>query len=172
MGNGVIRIIDNEDGFAMGAAILMSAILILAGVLSLWTSNTEVQVVRNEGLMVREFYNAEGGAIDALANYNSGTTNWLTDDFLIDDPEAANNTVVSNDADGQPVATIEARQLLTRRLQVRSLPGVLAGQRLTSTASLGTAHSHLYRPRHGNASAGGRSAARDFKPTVFTAITR
>ena len=104
-----IRIIDNEDGFVLGAAILVSAILILAGVLSLWTSNTEVQVVRNEGLMTREFYNAEGGVIDALVNYNNGSTNWLTDDFMIDDPEAANNTVVSNDANGQPVATIEAR---------------------------------------------------------------
>ena len=109
MGKNIIRIINNEDGFALGAAILVSAILILAGVLSLWTSNTEVQVVRNEGQMVREFYHAEGGVIDALVNYNSGSTNWLTDDFLMADPEAANNTVVSNDADGQPVATIEAR---------------------------------------------------------------
>lgn len=109
MGLKFIRILDNEDGFVLGAAILVSAILILAGVLSLWTSNTEVQVVRNEGLMTREFYNAEGGVIDALVNYNNGSTNWLTDDFMIDDPEAANNTVVSNDAGGQPVATIEAR---------------------------------------------------------------
>jgi hypothetical protein len=68
-----------------------------------------MQVVRNEGLMVREFYNAEGGVIDALVNYNNGSTNWLTDDFMIDEPEDANNTVISNDADGQPVATVEAR---------------------------------------------------------------
>lgn len=53
MGQKSIRIINNEDGFVLGAAILVSAILVLAGVLSLWTSNTEVQVVRNEGLMVR-----------------------------------------------------------------------------------------------------------------------
>ena len=109
MGKQFIRIINNEDGFVLGAAILVSAILILAGVLSLWTSNTEMQVVRNEGLMIREFYNAEGGVIDALVNYNNGATNWLTNDFLMEDPEDASNTVVSNDADGQPVATIEAR---------------------------------------------------------------
>ncbi len=109
MGKKFIRRINNEDGFVLGAAILMSAILILAGVLALWTSNTEVQVVRNEGLMIREFYNADGGVIDALVNYNNGSTHWLTDDFLIDDPEDASNTVVSNDTDGQPVATIEAR---------------------------------------------------------------
>ena len=105
----LLNIINNEDGFALGAAILVSAILILAGVLSMWTSNTEVAVVRNEGQMTREFYHAEGGIIDALVNYNNGTTYWLTDDFLIADPEDANSTVVSNDAGGQPVATIEAR---------------------------------------------------------------
>ena len=105
----MLNILDNEDGFAMGAAILVSAILLLAGVLSLWTSNTEVAVVRNEGLMTREFYHAEGGIIDALVNYNNGTTNWLTNDFLVSTPEAAFSTVVSNDAGGQPVATIEAR---------------------------------------------------------------
>jgi hypothetical protein len=109
MGPKIIDIIDNENGFVLGAAILVSAILIMAGVLALWTSTTEVQVVRNDGLMMREFYNAEGGVIDALVNYNTGSTDWLTDDFLISDPAAANNTVVSNDSDGQPVATVEAR---------------------------------------------------------------
>jgi hypothetical protein len=109
MASKIIRIINNEDGFALGAAILVSAILMLAGVLALWTSTTEVQVVRNEGLMTREFYNAEGGIIDALVNYNSGSTQWLTDDFLLKIPENASNTSSSNDALGQPVATIEAR---------------------------------------------------------------
>jgi hypothetical protein len=74
MGQKIIHIIDNEDGFVLGASILISAILILAGVLALWTSSTEVQVVRNDGLMIREFYNAEGGVIDALVNYNTGST--------------------------------------------------------------------------------------------------
>ncbi|CAB1081988.1 hypothetical protein JY97_00145 [Alkalispirochaeta odontotermitis] len=105
----ISRIIDNQDGFVLGAAILLSAVLILAGVLSLWTSTTEVQVVRNEGLMAREFYNAEGAAIDALENYNSGPTNWLTDNFMMEEPIEANNTVVSNDSEGQQVATVEAR---------------------------------------------------------------
>lgn len=105
----VIEIVNNEDGFVLGAAILMSAILILSGVLALWTSTTEVQVVRNEGLMVREFYNAEAGIIDALENYNTGTTQWLTNAFLIAGPTAASSTVVSNDAGGQAVATVETR---------------------------------------------------------------
>ena len=48
-------LINNEDGFVLGGAILISAILILAGVLALWTSTTEVQVVRNEGVAVFQF---------------------------------------------------------------------------------------------------------------------
>ncbi len=44
-----LHLTNNEDGFVLGGAILVSAILILAGVLALWTSTTEVQVVRNEG---------------------------------------------------------------------------------------------------------------------------
>ena len=56
------RIIGNENGFVLGASILISAILLLAGVLALWTSNTEMHVVRNEGDLTLEFYNAEGGS--------------------------------------------------------------------------------------------------------------
>jgi hypothetical protein len=104
-----LTLIKNEDGFALGGAILVSAILILAGVLALWTSTTEVQVVRNEGLMVREFYDAEGGIIDALVNYNNGSTDWLTDTFLITPQADAASVVVSNDAGGNPVADIEVR---------------------------------------------------------------
>jgi len=109
MHNRYLNQVNNEDGFVLGGAILISAILILAGVLALWTSTTEVQVVRNEGLMVREFYDAEGGVIDALANYNSGTTDWLTNTFLSTPQSTASNVVVSLDSLGNPVATIEAR---------------------------------------------------------------
>ena len=87
----------NEHGFVLGTAILVSAILVLAGVLAVWTSNTEVKIARNEGQMVREFYNAEAGVIDAIENYNSGSINWMTDDFLTEDQTLAKNIVMSND---------------------------------------------------------------------------
>ena len=90
------RLIKNEDGFMLGASILISALLLLAGVLALWASNTEVQVVRNDGEMTREFYDAEGGAIDAVANYNSDYTNWMTDSFLLA-ADAGFTTVTSVD---------------------------------------------------------------------------
>jgi hypothetical protein len=104
-----LNLINNENGFVLGGAILVSAILILAGVLALWTSTTEVQVVRNEGLMTREFYDAEGGIIDALVNYNNGSTDWLTDTFLMSPQADAFSVVVSNDTQGVPVADIEVR---------------------------------------------------------------
>jgi hypothetical protein len=104
-----LNLIDNEDGFVLGGALLLSAILILAGVLALWTSTTEVQVVRNETLMVQEFYDAEGGIIDAMVNYNTGSTSWLTDNFLMTPQADAFSVVVSNDSRGDPIAAIEAR---------------------------------------------------------------
>lgn len=101
--------IQDEKGFVLSISILLSVIVLLVGVVSILTSNTEVTVVRNEGQLLREFYNAEGGAVDALENYNNGPTFWLTDDFLLAGPTAAGNTVTSLNLNGQPVATVEAR---------------------------------------------------------------
>ena len=101
--------IDNENGFVLGTAILVSAILVLAGVLAIWTSNTELKTVRNETQMSMEFYKAEAGVIDALENYKSGPTTWLTDDFLTTDPAQASGTVNSSDEQGDVVATVEVR---------------------------------------------------------------
>jgi hypothetical protein len=103
------KIIQNERGFVLIASILISTLVILIGAFSIWTSNTEVMVVRNEGQSLREFYNAEGGAIDALVNYTTGTTNWLTDDFLLAGPSAASNVVTSYNQQGIAVARVEAR---------------------------------------------------------------
>jgi hypothetical protein len=103
------RILVNEDGFILGASILISAILLLAGVLALWTSSTEMHVVRNESDLTIEFYNAEGGAVDALENFGSGPTRWLTDAFLLAGPAEAGSVVTSADTHGQAVATVEVR---------------------------------------------------------------
>jgi hypothetical protein len=105
----IAKILRNQDGFVLGASILMSAILILAGVLALWTSTTEMHVVRNENDLTLEFYNAEGGAVEALENYNTGATNWLTDAFLASAPTTASNVVQSVAADGRVLARVEVR---------------------------------------------------------------
>ena len=99
------KIIGNQDGFVLGTSILVSAILILAGVLAIWTSNTEVKIVRNEGQMIREFYHAEAGLIDAIDNY----PNWLTDDFLTggETSGASLNSEINN----KPIASVEVRAI-------------------------------------------------------------
>ena len=99
----------NENGFAMTASILVSAILVLAAMMALWTSNTEVTVTRNERDLQREFYQAEGGAVDALENYGRPPTRWLTDAFLLSGPATAGGTVTSLSKEGTPVATVEVR---------------------------------------------------------------
>ena len=99
----------NEHGFILGTAIMVSAILVIAGVLAVWNSNTEVKIVRNEGQMTREFYDAEAGLIDAIENYNSGSTSWMTDDFLTENQTLAKKIVMSNDENGDPVARVEVR---------------------------------------------------------------
>jgi Tfp pilus assembly protein PilX len=109
MVNSLKHTLDNQNGFVLGASILISAILLLTGVLAIWTANTEVKIVRNESEMIREFYNAEAGVIDAMENYNSGPTHWMTNDFLSDDPIDAKNTVNSSDEGGDVVATVEVR---------------------------------------------------------------
>jgi hypothetical protein len=103
------KTLHNEHGFILGTAIMVSAILVIAGVLAVWNSNTEVKIVRNEGQMTREFYDAEAGLIDAIENYNSGSTSWMTDDFLTENQTLAKKIVMSNDENGDPVARVEVR---------------------------------------------------------------
>ena len=58
MKNALKYTLDNQNGFVLGTAILVSAMLVLTGVLAIWTSNTELKTVRNETQMTMEFYNA------------------------------------------------------------------------------------------------------------------
>ncbi len=110
-------ILKDERGFILGASILISAVLLLAGVLALWTSTTEMHVVRNEGDLTREFYASEAAVIDALENYDRGTTgkgeegatHWLTDQFLLDGPLAANYRFFALDAQSRPIAEVRVR---------------------------------------------------------------
>ena len=65
------KTIISENGFVLGTSILVSAVLILAGVFAVWMANTEMLLVRNESQMIREFYDAEAGLVNAIENYNA-----------------------------------------------------------------------------------------------------
>ncbi|MFO7706646.1 MAG: hypothetical protein R6V84_00595, partial [Desulfobacterales bacterium] len=117
------RTLANENGFVLGASILISAILLLAGVLALWTSNNEMHIVRNEGQLTMEFYNAEGGIIDAMEKYDARISPtqydpmaWLTggeldenDNFLLDGETRAHKVLQSQNTEGQTLAKVEVR---------------------------------------------------------------
>lgn len=107
---GLKKTIENEHGFVLGTAILVSAIMILAGTYAIWTANTELHMVRNESEMIREFYDAEAGVVDAIENYNDDTvpTQWLTNTFLLDE-ENASNAATYTDGGGDPLALVEVR---------------------------------------------------------------
>ena len=104
------KAIANEHGFVLGTSILVSAVLILAGVFAVWMANTEMLLVRNESQMIREFYDAEAGLVDAIENYNVPPTQWLTNDFLLDGDDAY--SIINYDIAGEPVATVEVRCIL------------------------------------------------------------
>ncbi|UCG06193.1 MAG: hypothetical protein JSV83_20140 [Desulfobacterales bacterium] len=100
--------IENEHGFVMGTAILVSAILVLAGAFAIWTANTEMHIVRNEGQLIREFYDAEAGVVDGIENY----TAWLTNEFMLEELDATSTITYIDEDSGDPVATIEVRPIM------------------------------------------------------------
>jgi hypothetical protein len=104
--------IGNENGFVMGTAILVSAILVLAGAFAIWTANTEMHMVRNESQLIREFYDAEAGVVDAIENYDTPPTRWLTTQFLIDDNDANYSANYLDVDSGDPAALVEVRCIL------------------------------------------------------------
>ncbi len=140
----VKHILANEDGFVLGASILISAILMLAGVLALWTSNTEMHVVRNEQDLTREFYSAEGGVVEALENYDTGRTEWLTDAFLLAGPQAAFQKVELKDVNDAPVAVLEVRCIMNT-----GTPTLLENE-LTSAANNLPLQPHIAPPPSGS----------------------
>jgi len=71
--------LNSENGFAIVLCLLFMSILLIAGVLGVRKSSTELSIVRNEGQILLEFYDAEAGVVDALENF----TTWMTNPFLL-----------------------------------------------------------------------------------------
>jgi hypothetical protein len=116
-----IRLIRNEEGFVMGTSIMVSAVLILAGVFAIWMANTEMLLVRNESELVREFYNAEGGLLDAVENFRdpeSGNLgdSWIAQGSLLEGGNASFSQSYTNGS-GDVVAIVEARCILDEVLE-------------------------------------------------------
>jgi len=71
--------LNSENGFAIVACLLILTILILAGMFGVRKSSTELSIVRNEGQILLEFYDAEAGLVDTLEN----PTTWMDNPFLL-----------------------------------------------------------------------------------------
>lgn len=106
------RTINNEDGMVFIAVVLIIGILTITGLSATRISNTEALIVRNEGQMAEEFYDTETAVIEARENF----LQWMTTDFLTAVPEddTGNGFGVFqvNDDNGNPVATIEVRNIV------------------------------------------------------------
>lgn len=96
----------SENGFAIIACLMIMTILLITGVFGVQKSSTELSIVRNEGQILLEFYDAEAGLVDALENYKT----WMTHPFLLTGV-LANKAYDSpfTDKGGTPVAAIQAR---------------------------------------------------------------
>ncbi len=105
---------NNEDGSAIVLALLVLAVLTIIGITSINTSNTELNIVRNEQIYQTNFYQAEAGAYEAAQRIEQETDtfklipadttlDWMNDDTLdffnasnwVNDGSAGDNSDVS-----------------------------------------------------------------------------
>ena len=99
------KTVNNEDGMVMIFTLMVLMILTISGVAAINISNNETTIVRNEQLSSSEFYEAESGINDARINF----IDWLDNIFLMAGETVANQTLISNDENGNPVAIIQVR---------------------------------------------------------------
>ncbi len=112
-------LLNNENGFAIIACLLIMTILLLAGVYGVRKSSTELSIVRNEGQILLEFYDAEAGLVDAFENYQT----WMTNPFLLAGESAgATYNSLFQDGGGTPVAAIQARSIENSGIHVFGTP--------------------------------------------------
>ena len=119
---------DNQQGFSIIEVLIAMAILALAMLAAItmqlgsirnnasgnmvtqasMLAKAQMEVLKNTP-EIEDIVDGDEFNIDALANYNNGTTDWLTDTFLTTPGSSASNVVVSEDSLGDTVATIEVR---------------------------------------------------------------
>ena len=66
-----IAVINNEEGSTIVLAMLMLAVLTILGISSINTSTMELQIVHNEKIYQRNFYQAEAAVLEAAQRLSS-----------------------------------------------------------------------------------------------------
>lgn len=72
-----VKSFNNERGFIMAIVLLLALVMVLAVTMVHYSSQTEMKIVRNEGLHAQNFYTAEGAIASTINNRDL----WMTEDF-------------------------------------------------------------------------------------------
>ncbi len=75
----LLKPLKDDNGVAIVACILILALISLAGIFAMRTSNTESEIVRNDQIYVTDKYVSEAGVISAFEN----PTTWMTSNVLL-----------------------------------------------------------------------------------------
>lgn len=152
----------NEDGYLLIAAVLALAGLSILGIMITRMAGTETWVARNTGEAARNYYDAESGVIDAMQN----SSLWLSDAFLLSDLNTAGNQMASTvtDADGNAIATIEARCIYDPSELTSGSSGPVAG--LSDGANSVPEQQHITPPPSGSGFSATRFIVRRYAVTA------
>jgi len=136
-----LSIIHNEEGSLLVVVIVVLAVLSIIGIATMDRSTVELQIVRNEAVYDRNFYAAEGAAIEAAQTMqnqndsgelmpNSTSYTWLGSEADVDWTEDGNRVVVDiDDVDAlSDVSTIPDTNMAAVHR------GVASGASMTMTA--------------------------------------
>ncbi len=114
------RVVQNEEGFVLAAAILILVMITIIGIAATRTSDTEIRVSANERQIVNDFYTVEAALLDTVES----SATWLTIGFLTaDETVAAYTGNVDYDSDGTDDATAEVRCIEASGTDVTGLSG-------------------------------------------------
>ncbi|UCF95145.1 MAG: hypothetical protein JSW39_13670 [Desulfobacterales bacterium] len=140
--------VQNERGYVLVLVLMTLAILTIVGVAVLRTSNTEVQIASNELLYQRNFYLAEGAAIEAadrlgaIPNPQDDPPPWLvTETAQLDDGHLEEYWAKLEVADPQGVRP--EKSVLNPAVKAHYIAG-LEGIAPGSSLGMGKTRVHVY----------------------------
>jgi Tfp pilus assembly protein PilX len=93
------KVVENEDGFVLVAAMLILIILVVIGISATNTTNIEYQIAVNDRVAKEDFYNQE----TCLANGKFQFRTWLTTAYLNTAENAAFFPGAGTDANGNGI---------------------------------------------------------------------
>lgn len=114
------KVVQNEEGFVLAAAILILVVITIIGIAATRTSDTEIRISSNERQIVNDFYRVEAALLDTVES----SATWLTIAFLTaGETTSAYSGSVDYNSDGTNDATAEVRCIEASGTDVAGLSG-------------------------------------------------